>query len=105
MINKMISTGLEVYLGEEVPRDHYTVVDNKTVVTSYAHEPHKTGVRKGTVVTDKKKANLKTLEFRKLQKKARKAKYDPKEDPLLKVLENPLHLSFKTNSKNIDLNP
>lgn len=104
-INKMISFGCEVYLGDEVPKDHYTVIDKKVVVTSLEHEPRKVGVRQGAAVFDRKKAEAKAKEFSGYRKKAHKAKIDLKNDPLLKVLKKPLHLSFKTDSRNITLSP
>lgn len=102
-INKMISYGCEVYLGDEVPKDHYTVIDKKIIITSLEHEPLNTGVRQGTAVFDIKKAEAKAKEFRRYQGKARRAKMDLTEDPLLKVLKEPLHLSFRTDSKNMEL--
>ncbi|MFH0862316.1 MAG: phospholipase D-like domain-containing protein [Candidatus Altiarchaeota archaeon] len=104
-INKMISYGCEVYVGDTVPKDHYTVIDKKVVVTSLGHEPRKVGVRQGAAVFDRKKAEAKAEEFERHLKKAHKLKIDLSGDPLLRVLEKPLHLSFRTNSKNIELSP
>jgi len=102
-INKMISYGCEVYLGDKVPKDHYTVIDKKIVITSLEHEPLDIGVRQGMAVFDVRKAELKAKEFSEYQKKALKAKIDLEGDPLLRVLKEPLHLSFRTDSRNIEL--
>jgi sugar-specific transcriptional regulator TrmB len=100
-VNKMITYGCEVYLGETVPKDHYTVIDRKVYIESLEHEPHKTGVRKGSAYHDAGKAVEKAAEFSKYVSKAKKAKIDLARDPLLKVLKEPMELSFETDSANI----
>jgi len=102
-VNKMITYGCEVYLGDAVPKDHYTVIDRKVYVESLEHEPRKTGVRKGSAYFDPAKAREKAREFSQYISKAKKAKKDITGDPLLKILREPLALSFETDSKNIDI--
>jgi len=105
MVNKLVDYGAEVYLGNEVPKDHYTVLDKKIVVESLEHEPDKTGVRKGLIHSKPRKVKEKVSEFNGYIKNAVKAKIDRSADPLLKVLKKPLQLSFETDSGHIDLNP
>ena len=104
-VNKLIDYGAEVYLGGTVPKDHYTVLDNRIVVESLEHEPRKRGVRRGLIHSNPKTAREKASEFNGYIKNAVKAKTDRRADPLLKVLKSPLRLSFKTNSEHIDINP
>jgi hypothetical protein len=99
----MLSYGCEVYLGDLVPKDHYTVIDRKIYIESLEHEPHKTGVRKGSAYFDSAKAAEKAKEFSRYVSKAKKAKIDKTSDPLLKVLRESLTLSFETDSKHMDL--
>jgi sugar-specific transcriptional regulator TrmB len=102
-INKMLSYGCEVYLGDVVPKDHYTVIDRKIYIESLEHEPRKTGVRKGSAYSDPVKAKEKAREFSQYISKARKAKIDKTGDPLLKMLREPMALSFETDSKHMDI--
>jgi sugar-specific transcriptional regulator TrmB len=102
-INKLITYGCDVYLGDVVPKDHYTVIDRKVFIESLEHEPHKTGVRKGSAYYDPAKAKEKAREFSKYVSKAKKAKIDKTADPLLKMLREPLPLSFETDSKHMHL--
>jgi sugar-specific transcriptional regulator TrmB len=102
-VNKMITYGCEVYLGDAVPKDHYTVIDRKVYIESLEHEPHKTGVRNGSAYYDPVKAREKAREFAHYVSKAKKAKIDMTADPLLKMLREPLTLSFETDSKHMDL--
>ncbi|MFZ2456116.1 MAG: hypothetical protein WAX07_06540 [Candidatus Altiarchaeia archaeon] len=101
-VNKMLSYGCEVYLGDAVPKDHYTVIDRKVYIESLEHEPHKTGVRKGSAYYDSAKAKEKAREFSQYVSKARKAKIDMTADPLLNALKAPLYFDFEIDSDKID---
>lgn len=103
-INQLIDHGCEVYLGEDVPKDHYTIIDKNTWVESLEHEPKKVGVRFGSMhIGDQKGAKKLCVLFNNLISKAKKAHYDKNADPIFKILKNPLYLSFNTDSNKINL--
>jgi len=102
IVNKMISTGCEVYIGKEELGDHYTVIDRRVVVESKKHPPGELGVRHGLGHEDAKKAEDLAKRFENYVKRATKADMDEKEDPALKLLQNPLDIGFSTDSREID---
>jgi len=102
VINKMVSTGCEVYIGKEELKDHYTVIDRRLVVESKKHPPHELGIRHGTSYEDKKRAEEIARIFENYAERAKKAELDEREDPALKLLEHPLDIGFSTNSREID---
>jgi len=102
IVNKMVSTGCEVYIGKEELKDHYTVIDKRVVVESREHQPGGLGVRHGIGYEDTKKAEEIAKRFEGYAERARRAELDDREDPALRLLERPLDVGFSTDSRKID---
>lgn len=102
IINKMVSTGCEVYIGKEELNDHYTVIDRRVVVESKKHPPGELSVRHGLGYENKERAEKIAKVFDNYAGRARKAEVDEREDPALKLLERPLDIGFSTDSREID---
>lgn len=101
-INKMLSAGCEVYIGKEDLKDHYTVIDKRVVVESREHPRGKLGVRHGIGYENPKKAKEIAKRFDSYAKRAKRAKVEESEDPVVKLLEKPLDIGFSTDSRKID---
>jgi hypothetical protein len=104
IINKLLTYGVELYLGEKKVRDHYLVVDGNSWIRSEEHPPDQIGLRKGYVYKNDPKGASRIIKlFNELITKAKKIE-EPKwdEDPLWLMLQNPLDWGVETDSSKFD---
>lgn len=104
IINKLLTYGVELYLGEKKVRDHYLVVDGNSWIHSEEHPPDQIGLRKGYVYKNDPKGASRIIKlFNELITKAKKIE-EPKwnEDPLWLMLQNPLDWGVETDSSKFD---
>jgi len=102
-VNKVLQLGGKVYVGEERLAEHYLIVDRKHCMTSAVRPKEKVGVRAGEVrLNDKRFARGKVELFDKLVSKAEKARPKPEEDPLWKLVNNPIDFGYDTHSEKFE---
>ena len=92
IINRLVHNGINVYIGEEIPQDHFMVIDNKKVIISYKKRDRKIptpiGDRTGKLTDSPGEVKKHSLIFEKLKKGAIKETIRG-EDPLQRILNNP----------------
>jgi hypothetical protein len=92
IINRLIHNGINVYTGEEIPREHFMIIDNKKVIISYKERgrkiPTPMGDRKGKLTDTQKEVKQRSVRFEKLKKEAKKEGLSGV-DPLQRILNNP----------------
>jgi hypothetical protein len=89
IINRLIHNGINVFTGEEIPKEHFMIIDNKKVIISYKERdlkiPTPMGDRKGKLTDTLKEVKKYLLVFEKLKKEAIKESMSG-EDPLQRIL-------------------
>lgn len=102
IVNGLLARGCEIHIGEEV-RDHYLIVDSKSMVYSKPH-PAVLGVREGKVyVNEPEEVKEKVEHFNGLISKAeKKVEVKWEEDTLWKALQNPPDWGVETDSTRIE---
>lgn len=104
VLNKLLMHGCEVYVGRELPKDHYLVMDQKSWMLSEEHPPRRIGVRRGIVHEGDPDGAKKVVKlFRELVAKAERMKEpDWERDPLWQALQSPLDWGVETDSSRLD---
>jgi hypothetical protein len=93
IINRLVHNGINVYVGEQIPQNHFMVIDNKKVIISFKRRDRKIptpmGDRTGRLTDDPREVKKHSLIFEKLKKGAIKQTISG-EDPLQRILNNPI---------------
>lgn len=103
-INKNLQLASEIYRGDEDPDEHYLIVDRKHTVTSAARAGKDVGARKGeTRNNDKEFAEEKINLFHSLASEAEEVtEIEVEEDPLWKLIQNPIDFGYDTHSEKFE---
>lgn len=103
-VNQLLRLGCDVFIGEEDVKEHFFLVDRKSCMTSVVRPRLEIGKRAGEVrINDRKFAIGKIRLFRELVSKAKKErKMRVEEDPLWKLINNPLDFGFDTHSERFE---
>ncbi len=103
VVNGLLVFGCEVYVGKELPEDHYLVVDSNSWILSKGRFPRKIGTRKGEVHINEPDGAKKLIEYfyRLVSKAEKKTKIEWDKDPLAFALKNPPDWGIETDSSRI----
>ena len=92
IINRLIYNGINVYIGKEIPKEHFMIIDNKRVIISHKEKDRKIptpmGDRTGKLTDAPREVKKCSLMFERLKKGAIKENISG-EDPLQRILNTP----------------